>query len=154
MRLAVNTMLEPVCESVPTRDRAVTRGLGGFSLYERAPWLERNQRNDPVVSPEGQLAPHFKSWKEFMDPVNEDQEDMVIGSRGERSDEPIPESRKGFLFFVKVMLGKGVEQFFSKSAEIVNKGCNIFLVIVEPFKLFGDYVLGLVTDVNVRKNIK
>lgn len=71
-----------------------------------------------------------------------------------RADLDIPESGKVILFVGRITPDKGIKELVSAFAEIVNKDSNVFLVFVGPFESAGGDILGQVTDVNVRKNIK
>lgn len=71
-----------------------------------------------------------------------------------RADLHIPESGKVLLFVGRITPEKGIRELVSAFANIVNKDRNIFLVFVGPFESSGQDIVGQVTDVDVRNNIK
>lgn len=70
VKLAVETMVQHMSETLANGDRIEVRGFGSFSLHYRKPRLGRNPKTgEPVELPE-RYVPHFKPGKEMREEVD------------------------------------------------------------------------------------
>ena len=70
VKLAVEGMLENMCERLASGERIEIRGFGSFSLHYRPPRAGRNPKTGGSVSLPGKHVPHFKPGKELRERVN------------------------------------------------------------------------------------
>ena len=70
VKLAVEAMLESMCERLASGDRIEIRGFGSFSLHYRPPRIGRNPKTGEPVALSGKYATHFKPGQELRDRVD------------------------------------------------------------------------------------
>ncbi len=70
VKLAVEAMLENMCERLASGERIEIRGFGSFSLHYRPPRIGRNPKTGEPVALSERYGAHFKPGKELRDRVD------------------------------------------------------------------------------------
>ena len=73
VELAVNCIVENMCQSLSDGDRIEVRGFGSFSLHYRPSRTARNPETGESVNLTPKYATHFKPGKELRNRVNASQ---------------------------------------------------------------------------------
>jgi integration host factor subunit beta len=73
IELAVNCIIENMCQSLSDGNRIEVRGFGSFSLHYRPSRTVRNPKTDESVNLIPKYATHFKPGKELRNRVNASQ---------------------------------------------------------------------------------
>lgn len=71
VELAVKSMLEQLCATLESGDRAEIRGFGSFSVHSRPPRTGRNPKTGESVQVPRKHVPHFKPGKELRERVDQ-----------------------------------------------------------------------------------
>ncbi len=69
--LAVNCIIEHMCQALIANDRIEVRGFGAFSLHYHPARVGRNPKSGAPLNLSAKYLLHFKPGKELRDRVNE-----------------------------------------------------------------------------------
>ena len=70
IELAINNILEKMCQYLAEGERIEIRGFGSFSLHYRPPRRAHNPKTGERVVTRAKHTPHFKPGKELRERVN------------------------------------------------------------------------------------
>lgn len=86
IEIAINNMIESMCQTLSDGGRIEIRGFGSFSLHYRPPRKAHNPKTGERVITQAKYTPHFKPGKELRDRVNASRGIPISGMHDEEEE--------------------------------------------------------------------